>query len=247
MVTKSQVKFIKSLQEKKYRKLEQCFLVEGEKSVLEVLSSSFVVRFVIGTADFLNKYASLLTLVEKYEAKETALASLGEFKSNNAALAVVEIQEFAIKDFEPSGLHLVLDDIQDPGNLGTIIRTADWYGVASIVASKETVDFYNSKVIAATKGSFSRVKVYYTDLYNFLKDYSGKLPVYGASLHGENAHAVRFEKPSLLIIGNEAHGINKSLMEWVTKPVFIPRFGKAESLNAAIATAILLDGFSRNH
>jgi TrmH family RNA methyltransferase len=247
MVTKSQVKFIKSLQEKKYRKLEKCFLVEGEKSVLEVLSSSFTIRFVIGTADFFNKYASMLTHVEKYEAKEAELASLGEFKSNNAALAVVNIQEYDIADFKPGGVNVVLDDIQDPGNLGTIIRTADWYGVESIIASKETVDFYNNKVIAATKGSFSRVKVYYTDLHNFLKDYNGKLPVYGASLQGENAHTVNFEKPSLLIIGNEAHGINKSLMAWVTKPVFIPRFGKAESLNAAIATAILLDGFSRNH
>lgn len=246
MITKSQVKFIKSLQEKKYRKLEQCFLVEGEKSVVEVLGSSFIVRFVIGTTEFLVKHALLLTNIEKYEANETELAGLGEYKSNNSAVAVVETQQFNIQDFKPSGVHVVLDDIQDPGNLGTIIRTADWYGVQSIIASTDTVDFYNPKVVAATKGSFSRVKVYYTDLQVFLNKYRGQIPVYGASLQGENAHTIVYEKPSFLIIGNEAHGINKTLMDNVTRPVFIPRFGNAESLNAAIATAILLDSFSRS-
>ncbi|MCE2732430.1 MAG: RNA methyltransferase [Flammeovirgaceae bacterium] len=245
MVTKSQVKFIKSLQEKKYRKLEQCFLVEGEKSVLELLSSDFTIRFVVGTVEFFRKYASLLVHVEKFEAKEGELSSWGEFKTNYSALAVAEMKHFEISDFTATGLHVVLDDIQDPGNLGTIIRTADWYGINSIVASKETVDFYNPKVIAASKGSFCRVKVFYTELHSFLQDYYLHIPIYGASLQGENANQVKFEKPSLLLIGNEAHGINDALMRFVSMPVFIPRFGQAESLNAAIATAILLDRIMR--
>jgi TrmH family RNA methyltransferase len=136
-----------------------------------------------------------------------------------------------------------LDDIRDPGNLGTIIRTADWYGIKHILASEETVDFYNPKVINSTKGSFTRVQVHYTDLNAILA--ANELPVFGAFLTGENVHQAKFPKAGLLVIGNESNGISPSLSTKITHPVTIPKFGQAESLNAAIATAILLDNIRR--
>ncbi|MFM7487408.1 MAG: RNA methyltransferase, partial [Cytophagales bacterium] len=138
---------------------------------------------------------------------------------------------------------LVLDDIRDPGNLGTIIRTADWYGIKKIIASEETADFYNPKVIHATMGSFCRVQIFYTSLLQYLSDASQ--PVYGAFLDGDNVHDIDFSKSGLLVIGNEAQGISKVVENKVTQRITIPKRGGAESLNASVATAILLDNVFR--
>lgn len=240
MLTKAQVKFIKSLQEKKYRKLEQCFLVEGEKSVLELLQSDFEVKFIVGTDVFLSTYSGQLDNRICIEANEKDLSALGEFRSNEAALAVVKMKHATVNDLKPAKLQLVLDNIQDPGNLGTIIRTADWYGIQQIVVSEDTVDCYNPKVIASTKGSFTRVEIVYTDIKNWLSQ-QNHCTVYGALLGGENIRQIRFDEQIILIIGNEAHGIRPGILPLIQKKITIPKYGKAESLNAAIATAILLD------
>jgi TrmH family RNA methyltransferase len=137
-----------------------------------------------------------------------------------------------------------LDDIRDPGNLGTIIRTADWYGIGKVVASPETADFYNPKVISATMGSFTRTEIYYTELTDFLS--KAKHPVYGAYLEGQNVHEVEFQPAGLILIGSESHGIAPGLRKFVSTEVTIPRFGKAESLNAAIATAVICDNLRRS-
>jgi TrmH family RNA methyltransferase len=139
---------------------------------------------------------------------------------------------------------IVLDDIHDPGNLGTIVRTADWFGIRKIIASPETADFYNPKVISATMGSFTRVQVYYTDLATYLS--GTKHRIYGAFLDGTDIHSVRFTNGGLIVIGSESHGISAELAPFVREKVTIPKYGQAESLNAAIATAIICDNLRRN-
>jgi RNA methyltransferase, TrmH family len=243
MLTRSTIKFIKSLQEKKYRKQEQCFIVEGAKSVQEVLASDFEVVLLVATADFLKSLESTLQSPKIVEAKQSELTTLGEFSTNDAALAVVRMRGNKHIKIPTDQFTIMLDDIRDPGNLGTIIRTADWYGISSIVASEETVDFYSPKVISSTKGSFTRVSFTYTNLLEILV--SNKLPVFGAFLEGDDVHDVDFGNAGILVIGNESRGISMEVARYVTNRITIPRYGKAESLNAAIATSIILDNMKR--
>ncbi|MCI0750809.1 MAG: RNA methyltransferase [Flammeovirgaceae bacterium] len=238
MLSKAKIKYIKSLQIKKYRKEEQCFLVEGAKSVSEVLASDFEVITVVGTSEYLSSVKSKKTL-ELIEANERELSGMGEYSTNNSALAVVRMKPnrpLTIQDHEYA---LALDDIRDPGNLGTIIRTADWYGINKIIASEETADFYNPKVIAATMGSFCRVRFHYTRLPEFIGKV--KVPVLGTFLDGENVHQFKFGKSGLIVIGNESNGISKEVEKLITHRLTIPKYGEAESLNAAIATAVICD------
>jgi TrmH family RNA methyltransferase len=144
---------------------------------------------------------------------------------------------------EKNTFNLMLDDIRDPGNLGTIIRTADWYGIKNIIVSEETADVYNSKVIQSSMGSFIRVNVFYTSLEEYLG--KNKLPVFGTFLDGDNAHTLNFGLGGIVVIGNEANGISKAVERFVTRRITIPRFGHAESLNAAIATAVICDNLRR--
>ncbi|HEY3405225.1 MAG TPA: RNA methyltransferase [Ohtaekwangia sp.] len=238
MLSKAKIKFIKSLQVKKYRKQEQCFVVQGAKSVRELLASDFEVLTLLGTPDFLSGIKGN-DKCEIWEVSEKELSELGEYQSNDAAFAIARMKpnhEFKVTDSE---YVIVLDDIRDPGNLGTIIRTADWYGISKIVASEETADFYNPKVISATMGSFTRIEILYADLISYLagKDHS----IYGAFLDGQNVHHTEFGRGGFLLIGNESKGISASLEKLVTNKITIPRYGKAESLNAAIATAVICD------
>jgi len=244
MLTKSTIKFIKSLQEKKYRKQEQCFVVEGAKSVEEVLQSDFGVEMLVASPEFVQSVESWRSNIQIFEAKPTEMAGLGDFQSNDAALAVVRMKPKTEPVVSPNSFTLLLDDIRDPGNLGTIIRTADWYGIQTIIASEETVDFYSPKVINSTKGSFIRIHFSNADLSQVLQKQTA-LPVYGAFLDGEDVHTIQFPKGGLLVIGNESKGISPTVEKFVTNRVTIPRYGKAESLNAAIATAILLDNIKR--
>jgi TrmH family RNA methyltransferase len=236
MLSKAKIKFIKSLQIKKYRKQEQCFVVEGAKSVQELLISDFLVHSVIGTAEFLSTINPAQG-VEVIEASTKDLQGLGEFQTNDAAVAVAGIKPNKLFSIDGNEHVLVLDDIRDPGNLGTIIRTADWFGLKKIVASKETADFYNQKVINATMGSFTRISMYYTDLATYLETI--KIPVYGAYLNGTSINHLSFGSTGLILIGNESRGIAKGLEQFVTHKVTIPKVGQAESLNAAIAAGIL--------
>ena len=243
MISKANIKFIKSLQIKKYRKQEQCFVVEGGKSVIELLNSDFEITMIFGTADFLSKLRGN-TNAEVHEATEKDLAGLGEFQTNETALAVARIKPNSHFGVSEDEFALVLDDMRDPGNLGTIIRTADWYGIKKIIASEETADFYNSKVITSTMGSFARIQIFYTSLENYLSDYRHK--ILGAFLDGHDVHQFNFGKSGLIVIGNEARGISPAVEKLITDRITIPRYGQAESLNAAIATAVICDNLRRS-
>jgi TrmH family RNA methyltransferase len=242
MLSKAKIKFIKSLQLKKYRKQEQCFVVQGAKSVQELITSDFEVVMVLGTPDFLSAHRPP-GKVEVVEVTEKDLTGLSEFQSNDTALAVARLKPNDPVEVHAGEFALALDDIRDPGNLGTIIRTADWFGITKIIASIETADVYNPKVISATMGSFTRVEIYYTDLESYFD--TVKLKVYGAYLNGSDVHRVNFGKEGLVLIGNESHGISPSLEKYVTDKITIPRYGQAESLNAGIATAVICDNIRR--
>ncbi len=242
MLSKAKIKFIKSLQIKKYRKQEQCFLVEGAKSVHELLNSDFELVTLLGTSDFLSTvHKSLKCEVIDVSSKE--LEGLGEFYTNDSALAIARQKVNKPISILANEFTLILDDIRDPGNLGTIIRTADWYGINKIIASLGTADFYNSKVISASMGSFGRSQIFYTSLEDYLSNI--KLKVFGAYLEGNDVHQVDFGKGGCIVIGNESKGISPSLEKFITDKITIPRYGKAESLNAAIATAIICDNIRR--
>jgi len=232
-------KLIKSLHQKKNRELSKKFLVEGTKNVEELLASDYRIETLYASRDFKLNHAALLEKngVEVRVVDPSELAAYGTLEHNDGALAIVWQRKEPVP--EMTGVVLALDDIRDPGNLGTIIRTADWYGIKHIICSPSCVDWYNPKVIAATMGSFTRVHGYYADLPAFFKTYKG--PVLGAFLTGESAHTFAFPDTGVLLIGSESHGISKEAGRCVTKKVTIPSFGKAESLNAAVATAILLD------
>lgn len=241
MISKAKLKYIKSLQLKKYRKQEQCFIVEGVKSVQEILQSHFDVSWVAVTpmaepkiVPLLNKHHAEVVITD-----EAALAQIGSFQTNDGALAIARMKENASVVLKPDEFALVLDDIRDPGNLGTIIRTADWYGITQIVASEETTDFYYPKVIAASMGSFCRVNVFYTNLPEYLKQQTAT--VYGTFLKGDDVHTTSFAKSGFIVMGNESNGISAEVEKCITHRITIPRKGGAESLNAAIATAIVLD------
>jgi TrmH family RNA methyltransferase len=245
MLSKARIKFIKSLQLKKYRKQEQCFVVEGEKSVVEVLKSEFEIEQVFVSPDFYDRHNQVLKALkaEVVEVKPTELAGLGEYATNDAALAIVKMKANNEPVVNKDEFVVMLDDLRDPGNFGTIIRTADWYGIKTIIASEETADVYNGKVIQSSMGSFTRVGVFYTNLENYLAENS--IPVLGAFLDGENAHTIDYGKGGIIVIGNEANGISKEVERFVTKRITIPKYGYAESLNAAIATAIICDNIRR--
>ena len=241
MLSKAKIKLIRSLQIKKYRQQEQLFVVEGAKSVAELLKSDFVIELITGTGEYLSTLDAPVSLMA--EVKRDELQSLGLFQSNETTLAIARMKPNEPWQSEPGEFVLALDDIRDPGNLGTILRTADWYGITRIVASTETADLYNTKVISATMGSFTRIHLYYTDLKEYLS--RSQKPVFGAFLEGEDVHQTDFGTEGIVVIGNEARGISDEVAALVSNRITIPRYGKAESLNAAIATAVICDNIRR--
>ena len=245
MLSKNTVKFIKSLHQKKYRSESGRFFVEGEKSVLEVLDSDFAVETLVVTEAFVQKQDARIRAFpgQLLLATQKQLEELGQYQSNDSALAVVEMKSNEAFDPQDDLLILALDDVRDPGNLGTIIRVADWYGISKLVFSPQTADFYNPKVIQSTMGSFTRVRFFYGDLEAVFDRWG--LPVYGAFLGGENIHKLQNPAPGVLLMGNESKGISPLLEKKVSQKITIPGSGNAESLNVAIATAILCDNFSR--
>jgi TrmH family RNA methyltransferase len=246
MLTKATAKHVKDLQEKKHRTASGEFLVEGEKNVAELLNSDFEIVSLFSTREFQNKYREALDATKiKYDLVEQAeLEKMGSLESNDAAIAVVKQKENESFEIGSEEIILALDDVRDPGNLGTIIRIADWYGITKIVASPTTTDFYNSKTISATRGSFTRVAIYYTELESFIKNKNK--PILGAFLEGENVHTMKFPTGGILLMGSESHGINEKLSKIVTQKITIPQYGEAESLNVSIATAVILDNWKRS-
>lgn len=250
MLSKNQIKYIQSLHQKKYRQQHGTFLVEGAKSVQEVLQSDFQIEFVVAT-DAFYKENSRLTDRQRTPVEIASVADLeriGTLGSNNAAIAVVKTKENRPLVAKPGEITLILDDIRDPGNLGTILRIADWYGVRTILCSETTADVYNPKVISASKGSFTRVCWWYGNVTGFLGQLAGQapVPVYGAFLDGVSVHTLSFAPAGYLVMGNESNGISPAVEQYVTERVTIPRYGDAESLNVGIATAVLLDNWRRS-
>lgn len=240
MVSKNQIKLINSLQQKKYRKLHNLFIAEGKKVIQELIDANFslVHLFVTQTDLFDKKHAA--TLISDSELKK-----ISALTSANDCLAVFKIKEYSSS--ANSGLELALDNIKDPGNMGTIIRLCDWFGISKIVCSEETVDMYNPKVVQATMGSLARVEVEYTNLAAYLK--ATDLEIFGTFMDGENIYKKELPTSGILVMGNEANGISSEIEKLITQKIAIQRFGnlqQTESLNVATATAIFLSEFKRS-
>lgn len=251
-------KKIKKLIEKKHRAETGLFIIEGEKNILELLASDFHIEAIIGTKPFLNAIKPEIEAYEKRfsrallldDADEATLISSGTLVTNNAGIAVAKQKEApsaeAILIEAQTNLVIALDEVQNPGNLGTIIRLADWYGVSQIAASPSTTDFYNPKVIGATMGSFTRISVTYIKLSELLSQAMQlEIPIIVADLAGKNTHEGGLPKSGFLLMGSESHGVSDESLQFATDKVTIPRFGKAESLNVGVATGILLDTIRR--
>lgn len=241
MVSKNQIKLITSLQLKKYRNEHQLFIAEGVKVIQELLQSNFVLEHLFVTETLFDEViTSKKTLI-----KEADMKKISALSSPSPCLAVFKIP--AATQIETKGLIVALDDIRDPGNLGTIIRLCDWFGVKQLLCSSETVDVYNPKVIQSTMGSVTRVNVNYVDLDKFVSE--SKLPAFGTFMDGKNVYSETLPKEAILILGNEANGISSSLEKAIKNRISIPRFGdlqQTESLNVATATAIFLSEFRRS-
>ena len=240
MVSKSQIKLITSLEQKKHRSKTGLFIVEGKKGIEELLASNFELHSLFITQDIFK------TPREKtHSISEAELKKISNLKNPQMGLAIFEIP--TQEDLELSGLVVALDGVRDPGNLGTIIRLCDWFGIKILICSLDTVDCYNSKVIQATMGSITRVKIHYVDLPVFLKE-NNSHDLLGTFLEGENLYTSKFQKDSIIILGNEANGISQEIENIIDKKINIPQFGHSqntESLNVATATAIVLGEIRR--
>ncbi|HLF35547.1 MAG TPA: RNA methyltransferase [Cyclobacteriaceae bacterium] len=245
MISKREIKLIRSLRSLKYRRETGLFLVEGEKSLVEVLSSPWKTELVVVTSSFLDKYPRFKNTAKSriIETDPEILRSAGSLASNESGLAIVAMPKK--KEFvEASGkLTIAGDGIRDPGNLGTLIRVADWYGIGEILLSKESADVYNSKVIQASMGSFIRVGVFYEDLEEIFK--RKKIPLIGTFPEGESIYSCSLPDEGYILFGNESQGIGDTLARYVDQHIAIPRFGEAESLNVAVSAAVVLDNFMR--
>jgi len=240
-ISKNQLKLITSLSQKKYRQKHNLFIAEGVKVLNELLNSPFEIETLFCTDTF------EVAISEKkiIRISETELKKVSTLKSPNKALGIFKIPKE--KALQNSGLTIALDAINDPGNLGTIIRLCDWFGVTQLVCSKDTVDCYNQKVVQASMGSLTRVSIYYTDLENYIT--KSNLDTFIADMDGENVYKTKFPKEGILIMGNEANGVSEEIKSLLQYKISIPRFGETqetESLNVATATAILLSEFKRN-
>ncbi len=239
MVVKSQIRLIKSLQQKKYRNEHGLFVVEGIKVIKELLNADMqIAELYCSDAKFLSQLKKKPTLVS-----EVVLRKMSSMHTPNGILGVFHTPK-------PSAIHfsdwiLVLDSVRDPGNLGTIIRLADWYGIEHVVCSPDTVDAYNPKVLQATMGSIARINITYTDLVPFLS--GNPLPIYGAYMTGTSVYTIEMPKKGILILGNEANGISNNVNLIAQQKISIPQYGSqtAESLNVAMAAGILLSELRR--
>jgi TrmH family RNA methyltransferase len=237
MISKNSVKYIQSLQVKKKRAETGLFVAEGPKLVQELVENGFEPEVIYATEQWpVQTPARVLVTeaeLERLSAQQTANQAIGIFRQRTLPVEPVFRNQFT----------LVLDGLQDPGNLGTIIRTADWFGIRQLIASPDTVDVYNSKVVQSTMGSLGRVAVFYRELPPLLAQCG--VPVYGALLNGQNLYEQPACTEAVLVIGNEANGIRPENLPAIAHAVTIPRTGQAESLNAAVATGILLSHLAR--
>ncbi len=242
MVSKSQKKLIQSLHQKKYRKQHGLFVAEGKKTISELLDAGMILHTLYTTEEVFDiNEAQKMILVSNQELKQLSFLNTPQL-----ALAVFKMP----KEQKPQidGLLVALDDVRDPGNLGTIIRLCDWFGVTDLICSKATVDCYNPKVVQATMGSITRVRLHYVDLVSFLETQQEQVLVYGTFMDGASIYQQKLPDQGIIVMGNEANGISPAIEHLIQKRITIPQFGgkkETESLNVATATAIVLNEFRR--
>ncbi|WP_316743298.1 RNA methyltransferase [Pedobacter antarcticus] len=246
MLSKSQIGFIKSLHQKKYRKEHGIFIIEGIKSIIEFIPSGFQIHSIYVLSEYQHLLPELPSNIKLFEINSKDLDKISTLQAPQGILALVHIplQEKLDLTVLSTGFSLVLDGIQDPGNLGTIIRTADWFGFKHIICSPNTVEVYNPKTVQSTMGSLCRVKVVYQDLPELIRNVN--IPVFGALLEGENMYQTNWGKSGLIVLGNEGKGLSPEVIKLIDRPVTIPGAGLTESLNVAVSAAIFCADIFRN-
>lgn len=238
MLSKPQIRAITSLQQKKFRREHGLFIVEGVKSVTEFLHSDYSVQRIYHTAQAAAKLPKIPQNIKSVEIDEQTLKRISALKTPQGVLATVSIPRYPslTVDTLQNGFHLVLDDVQDPGNLGTIIRTADWFGLKCVICSPGSVDAYNPKTVQASMGSLARMQIHYTDIVKLVTQ--SPIPVFGAVLDGTSIFDTDFGEQGLVVLGNEGNGIGPAVLPHITRHITIPRIGQAESLNVAVSAAL---------
>ncbi len=240
MLSKSKTKYIQTLGQKKFRDEEGLFIAEGPKIVKDLLEEKTVtVKVFYALKEWIDDNKKLVGGTELIEIEEADLEKISQLKTPNKVIAVVQQFDVAKEITASNKITLALDGIQDPGNMGTIIRIADWFGVEQIVCSNDSADIYNSKVVQSTMGSIARVKVFYTDLEQWLREQKG-ISIYATTLEGKAIGSIEKIKEGIIVFGNESKGISLAIMNIATDKITIPKKGKAESLNAGVAAGIIL-------
>ena len=240
MITRAEILDIKALATKQGREEQGAFIAEGEKLVGEIRNSSLHIRRILQTKPI---------FAEGELISEKEMERISQLKSANSVLAVVELPSSRLASVKPSkNLVLALDRVQNPGNLGTIIRLADWFGISDIVCSEDTADCFNPKVVQATMGAILRVRVHYTNLAKWLAE-QNEAKVYGTFLEGENIYSAELDKSGVIVMGNEGQGISAEVAKCVSHKLLIPPYPTdrcgSESLNVAVATAVICSEFRR--
>lgn len=249
MLSKNKIKYIHSLELKKNRKEEQVFLAEGHKLTGELLGK-FPCRLLLATLEWLDTHPAI-PAAEIVEVSKEELTKASLQKAPQDVLAIFEQPNHTFsEDTYTKHLCLALDDVQDPGNLGTIVRIADWFGIKDIFCSQGTADVYNPKTIQATMGAIARVRLHYLNLPDMLKKaYERQVPVFGTFLDGENIYSQELSRNGIIVMGNEGNGISKTISPYVRQRLFIPNYPQgsigSESLNVAVATAVICAEFRR--
>ncbi len=250
MLSSNQIKHIQSLRMKKFRDQHGLFMAEGDKIVRELLGGPLEVDMLCALPEWISRWrAQIPKELTCHEVDQKTLGRLSTSRSPNQALAVVRQPAYELpSSFDKKDLILLLDTIQDPGNLGSIIRTADWFGIRHVLCSHNTADIYNPKVIQATMGSFIRTKVYYTDLARVMREHKGQMFFYGTFIDGKNVFDTAVRLPAAIVIGNESRGITEEIARFVDQRIGIPSgshtdISGAESLNAGIAAGIMMACF----
>lgn len=248
MISKARIKLINQLKTKKQREIHKLFIVEGHRNVVDFLNNNATLSFLYAIDSWYDKSKFIADENKFFSATSEELKKLTALNTPPEVVAVFKIPEKHKLTFESNKLYLALDDIHDPGNLGTIIRTADWFGINNIICSNNTVDYTNPKVVQATMGSISRVNIHYCNLEKTLANINNSIPIFGAFLDGMPLTSVKSQNSGIIVIGSEAHGISKKIENLVTQKVTIPLYshstpGTPESLNASIATAIFCYAF----
>ena len=248
MISKAKIKLINSLLQKKFRDETGLFVAEGTKLVID-LASAFQCSILVATSDWLSEHPQFKA-TEKIEAEANEFNKISNQKSPQGVLAVFKRPDYIWNDQELSQkLSLALDDVQDPGNLGTIIRIADWFGISDIFCSEHSADAFNPKTVQASMGALARVRVHVVDLEDFLKICQSKIPVYGTFMNGEDIYSKTLTQTGIIVMGNEGNGISREIEQHVSERLLIPNFpaGQAtsESLNVGVATALVCAEFRR--